>query len=140
MSFGDELKRARELREISVREVSEATKISVRYLEALERNDFTDLPGGVYRQGFVRAIAQYIGVDGDDLYNAYLLEERNQQGQPVDDDETLDVLRNRTRPTGDPDDAAPAARSRLGLWIGLVVVLAAAAVAAWWFFGRGPTP
>ena len=46
MSFGDELRRERELRQVSLREVSQATKISLRYLEALERNDFAGLPGG----------------------------------------------------------------------------------------------
>ena len=45
-SFGEELRRERELRQISLREISESTKINVRYLDALERNDFKHLPGG----------------------------------------------------------------------------------------------
>ena len=44
-SFGELLKRERELRQISLREVAEATKINHRYLEALERNDFVQLGG-----------------------------------------------------------------------------------------------
>ena len=54
-SFGEEFKRERELREFTLREVSESTKISLRHLEALERNDFEQLPGGVFNRGFVRA-------------------------------------------------------------------------------------
>jgi len=75
-SFGEELRRERELREFTLREVSESTKISLRHLEALERNDFEQLPGGVFNRGFVRAYAQFIGVDPEAMVNAYLLEEQ----------------------------------------------------------------
>src|SRR6185369_11641013 len=78
-SFGEELKRERELRQISLREVSEATKINLRYLDALEQNDFRHLPGGVFNKGFVRAYSEYIGVDPEAMVNAYLLEERTQE-------------------------------------------------------------
>lgn len=73
-SFGEELRRERELREISLSEVAEATKISVRFLEAIERNDFESLPGGVYNRGIVRAYCQFIGADPEAMVNAYLLE------------------------------------------------------------------
>jgi hypothetical protein len=71
-SFGDILKRERELREISLREISDATKINIRYLEALEQNRFEILPGGLFNKGFIRAYAVYIGLDGEDMVNAYL--------------------------------------------------------------------
>ena len=80
-SFGEELKRERELRQITLREISEATKINLRYLDALEHNDFKHLPGGVFNKGFVRAYAQFIGVDSETMVNAYLLEERNQEAR-----------------------------------------------------------
>jgi len=90
-SFGEELRRERELRQISLREVAEATKINLRYLEALEVNDFSDLPGGVFNRGFVRAYAQFIGVDPDAMVNAYLLEDRTQNDDATTDDS--DVMR-----------------------------------------------
>lgn len=77
-SFGEELRRERELRRIALREVAEATKVNLRYLEALERNDFEHLPGGVFNRGFVRAYAQFIGIDPDAMVDAYLLEEQAQ--------------------------------------------------------------
>lgn len=80
-TFGEELKRERELRRISLREVSEATKISLRHLEALERNDFQHLPGGVFNRGFVRAYSQFIGVDPEVMVNAYLLEQKSQDAR-----------------------------------------------------------
>ena len=82
-SFGETLKRERELRQISLREISEATKINLRYLEALERDDFRHLPGGVFNKGFVRAFAQFIGIDAEAMVTAYLDEERSQSGAPA---------------------------------------------------------
>lgn len=73
-SFGDTLKRERELREITLREISDATKINVRYLEALEENRFDSLPGGLFNKGFIRAYSTYIGVDGEAMVNCYLQE------------------------------------------------------------------
>jgi transcriptional regulator with XRE-family HTH domain len=70
-SFGEELKRERELRDISLKEISEATKISIRFLEALEQNNYDILPGGIFNRGFIRAYARFIGVDGEELVNAY---------------------------------------------------------------------
>ena len=73
-SFGEELKRERELRDISLKEIAEATKISIRFLEALEQNHFDILPGGIFNRGFIRAYARFIGIDGEEMVNAYLHE------------------------------------------------------------------
>jgi cytoskeletal protein RodZ len=94
MSFGEELKRERKLREITLREVSESTKISLRYLEALERNDFDNLPGGVFNRGFVRAYSEFIGVDPESMVNSYVLEERAAGISPPDTEETNSGGRN----------------------------------------------
>jgi cytoskeletal protein RodZ len=88
-TFGEELKRERELRGIGLREVAEATKVNIRYLEAMERDDFEHLPGGVFNRGFVRAYAQFIGVDPDAMVNAYLMEEQTQKGHPGSTGESL---------------------------------------------------
>src|SRR5512139_1643063 len=73
-TFGDIIRRARELRGIELRDVAEATKINLRYLEALERNDFTYIPGGIHARNFVRAYARQIGVDEAEMVNAFLYE------------------------------------------------------------------
>lgn len=101
-SFGDTLKRERELRQISLREISEATKINLRYLDALERNDFRHLPGGVFNKGFVRAYAQFIGIDPEAMATAYLQEEQRQQAraQRAGAVEPPPVVVESGRPTG----------------------------------------
>jgi cytoskeletal protein RodZ len=73
-SFGETLRRERELREISLRDIADATKINMRYLEALEHNRFEILPGGVFNKGFIRAYARFIGVNGEALVDGYLQE------------------------------------------------------------------
>lgn len=73
-SFGETLKRERELREISLRQIAEATKIAIRYLEALEANQFDVLPGGLFNKGFIRAYSRFIGIDGEAMVNTYLQE------------------------------------------------------------------
>ena len=53
-SFGEELRREREIRSISLKEIADATKISKRFLEAIERNDHRTLPAPVFTRGFIR--------------------------------------------------------------------------------------
>jgi cytoskeleton protein RodZ len=62
-SFGETLRRERELRGIDLREVAEATKISVRFLQALENGRIDILPGGIFPRAFVRQYAAYLGLD-----------------------------------------------------------------------------
>lgn len=64
-TFGDRLRREREMRGITLDEITESTKISRRHLEALEGEHFDQLPGGVFNKGFVRAYARFLGIDED---------------------------------------------------------------------------
>src|SRR6185369_13431821 len=70
-SFGEELRREREIRGISLKEISDATKISKRFLEALERNDHRTLPAPVFTRGFVREYARYVGLNVEEMVNRY---------------------------------------------------------------------
>jgi cytoskeletal protein RodZ len=70
-NFGERLKRERELREVTLQEITSATRIGTRFLEALENEDWTRLPGGVFNRGFVRAIARYLGLDEEGLLAEY---------------------------------------------------------------------
>ncbi|MEA2571403.1 MAG: cytoskeleton protein RodZ [Acidobacteriota bacterium] len=70
-SFGEELRREREIRGISLKEIADATKISKRFLEAIERNDHRTLPAPVFTRGFVREYARYLGLNSEDMVNRY---------------------------------------------------------------------
>jgi cytoskeletal protein RodZ len=69
--FGERLKRERDLREVSMDELSKSTRISSRFLQALENEDWEKLPGGVFGHGFVRTIARYLGLDEEALISEY---------------------------------------------------------------------
>jgi len=71
-SFGDELRRERIVREVSLEEISAATKISLRLLSALERSDLSRLPAPVFTRGFIRAYCLHLGLDPVEKINAYL--------------------------------------------------------------------
>jgi cytoskeleton protein RodZ len=64
-SFGENLRKERELRGISLREIAEATKIGVRFLEALEKDRLDLLPGGLFPRAFVRQYARHLGLDAE---------------------------------------------------------------------------
>jgi len=70
-TFGERLKRERELREISIDELTKSTRISQRFVEALENEDWAKLPGGVFGRAFVRTIARYLGLDEESLLAEY---------------------------------------------------------------------
>jgi cytoskeleton protein RodZ len=73
LSFGVNLRRERELRGITLDEISRETKISLRFLEALESDQLDRLPGGVFRRGFVKTYARYIGLNEDKVLQDYAL-------------------------------------------------------------------
>ena len=70
--FGKRLKRAREKRGISLRQIATATKISVGALEALERNDISRLPGGIFSRAIVRSYAIEVGLEPEGVIREFL--------------------------------------------------------------------
>src|SRR5271156_4422966 len=74
--FGEHLKREREMRGVSLEEISAATRIAPRFLAALESEQWELLPGGVFNRGIIRSVARYLGLDEDSLVAEYALETR----------------------------------------------------------------
>src|SRR5215210_2058347 len=66
-SLPDRLASARERKGVDLVRAERETKIRVRYLSALERGDYRDLPGAVYTKGFLRNYAIYLNLDPDDV-------------------------------------------------------------------------
>lgn len=62
-AFGDELRRAREERGVAFETICETTKVPAKHIRALEAGDFAELPGGVFRKGFVRSYVRALGLD-----------------------------------------------------------------------------
>lgn len=72
--FGEHLKRERELRGVSIEEVSAATRISTKFLTAIENGHWEQLPGGAFNRGFIRSASKYLGLDEDGMVAEYSLE------------------------------------------------------------------
>ena len=72
LRFGEELRRERLVREITLEEISASTKISVRLLKALEDSDISRLPAPAFTRGFIRSYAIHIGIDPEEKVCAYL--------------------------------------------------------------------
>ena len=70
-TIGEQLRLAREERGVPLREVSDQTRISIHYLEAIESNDYNRLPGGIFNRSFVKAYARYVGYDEKEAVEGY---------------------------------------------------------------------
>jgi cytoskeleton protein RodZ len=70
--FGGKLREARERRGVSLRQIANATKIAVSVLEALERNDISRLPGGIFGRAFVRSYAVEVGLDPETTIQEFI--------------------------------------------------------------------
>ncbi|HEX6738990.1 MAG TPA: helix-turn-helix domain-containing protein [Vicinamibacteria bacterium] len=81
-SFGETLRRERELRGIGLREMADATKISVRFLQALEEDRVEVLPGGLFPRAFVRQYASFLGLDAERTVAEFLFAHGESVGPP----------------------------------------------------------
>ncbi|HLQ40020.1 MAG TPA: RodZ domain-containing protein [Tetragenococcus sp.] len=69
--IGEKLRQARLKKNISIDELQKKTKIQKRYLEAIEKGAFEELPGAYYVRTFLRQYAQEVDLDGDFLIDVY---------------------------------------------------------------------
>jgi cytoskeleton protein RodZ len=87
-TIGEQLRLAREERGIPLREISNQTRISMRYLEGIETDDYKRLPGGIFNKSFVKSYARLVGFDEKLAVEGYARLMR-EQGQPADDVELV---------------------------------------------------
>src|SRR5436305_7275848 len=64
----------RQNRGISLQQIADSTKISIRSLEAIERGDFRKLPGGIYNTSYIKQYARAIDYDEAEILQVYELE------------------------------------------------------------------
>jgi cytoskeletal protein RodZ len=77
--IGARLNQARKTANLALQDIADRTKISLRFLTAIENDDFLVLPGGVYIFGFTKAFARAVGLDEESLVAA--LKEKMQCAQ-----------------------------------------------------------
>jgi cytoskeleton protein RodZ len=122
-SFGAKLKLAREKRAITLEQISISTKIGTRMLQALEADNFDQLPGGIFNKGFVRAYAKHVGLDEEQTLADYL----------VASGETVTPTRGAAHDADvveDHDEKAPPWRTPLG-WLAAGLLIVALGLTLW---------
>jgi len=130
------LKQARLAKGVSLRQIEASTKISVGALEALEKDDYARLPGGIFARSFVRAYAGAVGLNPDDTVHEFLTEYEKFE---------RDNERSAKRPEITPDDLEFLERQRRALrtlrvvlvLVAVVTITAIAYIALVWWPARG---
>ncbi len=82
-SFGENLRRERELRGIALRDIADSTKISIRFLQALEQDRFEILPGGIFQRAFVKQYARHVGLDPERLVAEFVYARGGEEPAPA---------------------------------------------------------
>ena len=118
--LGARLKQARIAKGVQLRDIATATKISVVALEALERNDYSRLPGGIFSRAFVRAYALAVGLEPEAAVSEFLTEFAIYEKE---------AEKNAKRPEITPDDLHFVERQRKALRTLRLVLLGAALIA-----------
>jgi cytoskeleton protein RodZ len=70
-TLGEKLRQAREQRGFTISEVAEQTRIAPLYIESIENDDYSALPGGIFNKGFVKSFAKFVGVNEQEALQDY---------------------------------------------------------------------
>jgi len=132
-AFGENLRRERDLRGVSLVEISQATKIGARMLDAIETERFDRLPGGVFNSAFVRQYARYLGLDEDRVVTEFLTACGNCQEQETQQRDAASAALRQMVTTEMPQDGG----HRLPLIIAACLLLAVALAAGGWRIWQG---
>jgi len=133
--FGEELRVEREGRGVSLEALSAETKVQTRHFEALERGEFHELPGGVFRRGILRSYLNALGLDEQEWmprFDASVAENARSRGlSAVSEDEAWVTFASNVKKNRTP----PRRRSAIR-WAGVTGLLAVVGLAAWalWYF------
>ena len=138
-SFGERMRREREMRGITLDAISESTKITTRSLEALENDEFDKLPGGIFNKGFVRSYARFLGMNEEQVLKDFI-EVAGDPEQPLPDPpvkhQEIPPLKERRSRGGIAGAIVASALVAAGLWY-LGPALQRLAGAAWMRVHKG---
>ena len=119
-SLGAQLRAARERRNLSLRELSDQTRIARRYLEAIEQDNYKELPGGIFNRSFIKAYARAVGFSEEEAVRAYTKVAREHGEEP----DELPTSRQHSRIYMDGDTArSPIVTALLSLVILAIISL-----------------
>lgn len=130
-SFGQDLKKAREAKGVALEAIAAATKITTRYLQAVEQEQFDQLPGGVFRRSMVRSYARFAGLDEDHWVKRYLETAHEESGFREEDQAWMEFAENVGRTRGRSESVT---RNTMR-WAGVVALLLLVIGMSWFVWG-----
>ena len=126
--IGGCLRRARKERALSLSDLAARTKLAIHVLQAIERNQFDRLPGGIFRKAYVRMLASEVGLDPEQMAARYCAEFEPSPAPPPVEDSNAAVQAKWI------EQLTPPRRSIL------MLIAVAAPAAAWFALQPGPLP
>lgn len=127
---GTTLKEAREAKGLTLAQVSDATRISKSYLQAVEDNDYQKIPGEVFVKGVLRGYGNFLGLDGAKIVEQYKIFAQGLPPEEAVSSKIREVTNVKITPTFKPNEDAPASKKNsllLGLLVLILLLLAACA-------------
>lgn len=128
-SLGQFLKQQRECKGYSLEDAQEETKIQIKYLKALEQENFDILPGEVFTKGFIRSYADYLGLDPQEAMNKYYALKGTKQEEEIESNEPVKVKVSGSKENQDKNqkEGEPASKPKVSpvltfLAIGVIVL------------------
>jgi cytoskeletal protein RodZ len=121
LTLGEKLRQAREERGITISEVAEQTRISALYIDSIEKDDYRNLPGGIFNKGFVKSFAKYVGVDEQEALQDYARLIASQGSEVADEPKTY-------RPEVLTDDRSSSSKFTTIIFAGVILSLMVAGV------------
>ena len=132
-SIGQELKRERELRGITLKEIADTTKINIRFLRALEEDRIDLLPEEFFTRGIIRTYAKYLGLDEQSILNTYLEGlQAQEKKEPSEEDKKIDVRES--------FETSPEEKKIPLLFVLLVLIIISLIVVLFFIFRKDETP
>ncbi|MCA1633070.1 MAG: helix-turn-helix domain-containing protein [Acidobacteria bacterium] len=119
-SLGEQLRRAREARGVTLREISEQTRITMRHLEAIESDDYKHLPGGIFNKSFIKAYARHVRFDEGRALELY---ERTARSLGEYSDEVATTPQRSRIYTGDPSRSPLITAALSAVIVGILILI-----------------
>ena len=130
-SFGEDLKKAREAKGVTIDAIAAATKITTRYLQLVEQEKFDQLPGGVFRKSIVRSYARAAGLDEDAWVARYLETSHEDTTFHEEDQAWMAFAENVGRSRGHESDG----NNTMARWAGVAALLLLVVGLSWFVWG-----
>lgn len=138
MEIGEILRTERESKALSLADIEEKTKIRAKYLQALEEENYDEIPGEAYCMGFLRNYARFLEIDPEPLLAQYRAQVKKEETSPS----SVIVEKSEKEPKKEFKPASSPTGSR-GPLIGLIIFAVLVFSVAYVFFnneGRDPSP